>query len=290
MEYEQHSRILETNRTDSSIGALLMRPYMMPLMGFRAKVGLFMDKGEYIVKAAEDQHELAQALRLRHDVFIVELLGRKKFFGIDMDRYDMMCDHLLVMDKRSGECVGTYRLNSSRYSTEFYSQTEFDLGTLPGLPDEKLEIGRACIRQEYRKSNMMGLLWEGIYAYLAKIQARYVFGCSSITTTEPLQIALVHRYLTSSGFHRTDLGIQPRKKYLVKDLESNMKVIDLLGEAAVKEAASKLVPRLIQDYFTFGARICGEPAVDKNFKCMDVFTILDMKNLNDSYREERFVK
>ncbi|TAL35485.1 MAG: GNAT family N-acetyltransferase [Spirochaetes bacterium] len=290
MEYTQQNYGQGTGKFENGIGALFARPYMLQLAGFKAKVNLVIDKGEYIIKTAESEFELEQALKLRHEVFIVELLGRKKLFGIDMDRYDTMCDHLMVFEKLSGTCVGTYRLNSSVYSTEFYSETEFSLGSLPGLEGNKLEIGRACIKKEFRRSNMMGLLWEGIYAYMGKIAARYVFGCSSIMTVEPLQIALAQRFLLNSGFHTNELGVQPRKKYAVKNLEESMKVIDLLGPESIREAAKKLVPRLILDYFNFGARVCGDPAVDMNFKCADVFTILDLSNLNNSYKEERFIK
>ncbi len=290
MEISQGAYENTAGKYDNGIGALLARPYMLQIAGFRGKVPMEIDKGEYVVKTAENEFELEQALRLRHDVFIVELLGRKKLFGIDIDRYDMMCDHLMVVDKLSGACVGTYRLNSNLYSTDFYSESEFHLGTFPKLEGRKLEIGRACIRKDLRKSNMMGLLWEGIYAYMGKIGAQYVFGCSSIMTTEPLEIALAYRYLKDSGFHTDELGIQPRKKYAMKVTPAAQRVIDLMGPEAIKQAAGKLIPRLIVDYLKFGARVCGEPAVDKNFRCADVFTVLDLGNLNNSYKEARFVK
>ncbi len=290
MEYNQQNYIPGRQKLDGGIAALMAKPYLMQLAGFRAKISLCIDKRDFIIKTAESEYDLEQALRLRHEVFIVELLGRKRLFGIDIDRYDQMCDHLMVIDKLSGACVGTYRVNSNIYSNQFYSESEFHVGKLYGMEGNKLEIGRACIKQEYRKSNMMGLLWEGIYAYMNAIKARYVFGCSSIMTTEPLEIALVHRYLSNSGFYRNDLEIRPRNKYRVKILEGHMKVIDLLGEDTIEAAARKLVPKLINDYFTFGARVCGEPAVDKKFKCADVFTILDLENLNTAYRDERFVK
>ncbi len=80
---------------------------------------VFIEKEEYVIKTAENDFELEQALRLRHEVFIFEILGKKKLFGIDIDRYDMLCDHLLVIDKKTEQVVGTYRFNSDRYSDRF---------------------------------------------------------------------------------------------------------------------------------------------------------------------------
>ena len=61
------------------------------------------------------------------------------------------------------------------------------------------------------------------------------------------------------------------------------------GEDAVRRGKA-IIPRLIWDYLQFGAVICGEPALDTAFRCVDVFTMLDMSFLNNSYKEERFTK
>mgnify|MGYP001088854386 CR=1 FL=1 len=274
----------------ANVNTLLARPNARAISGFKAKLPICIEKDQFVVKTASDEFELEQALRLRHQVFIVELLGKKRLFGIDIDKYDTMCDHLLVVDKGSEAVIATYRLNSDRYSDRFYSENEFELSGLFALPGVKLEIGRACVHREYRRGNVMGLLWEGIHAYLGALGAQYIFGCSSIMTTDLAEIALVHRFFKGAGYHRDDLGVEPVGKYRIGNLPEVMRSIASMNFTEVTAKAEKLVPRLVRDYFKFGARICGEPALDGSFKCADVLTLLDMSFLNHSYKEERFVK
>lgn len=266
---------------------LISRPYLVQFSNYRANVKIEIDKGDFLIKTADTLDELDAVFRLRHSVFIEEMLGRKNIFGVDIDRFDKKCDHLMVVEKATGRCLGTYRLISDLYSSEFYSATEFHLGKLPELGGVKLEIGRACIDPEYRKSNMMGLLWEGIYAYLGKIGARYIFGCSSVMTQDRTAIASLYWYLNSENFSRDDLGIRPRKKYAIPTLSDDVGAVRVLGADYIENAANAVLPRLLKDYFKFGAKVCGQPALDKAFKCADLFTILDLNNLNDSYRKER---
>jgi putative hemolysin len=281
-----HNASSATNAASAfPITAFFARPYLLPLAGFRAKVPLFIDRGDFIIKTADNEEELDQALRLRPEVFIGELLGRRGIFGVDMDRFDGKCDHLIAKEKTTGRCLGTYRLISDLYCDGFYSATEFSLGRVAGLDGIKLEIGRVCIAREHRGNNMMGLLWEGIYRYMQLIRARYVFGCSSIMTTDRVDIAIAHRYLTDRGYLTSALDVAPRKKYRLTTLHADMSALSSPDDMPGR--AQRIVPRLLEDYFQFGARVCGEPALDRAFRCADYFTILDLHNLNESSRDER---
>jgi putative hemolysin len=64
---------------------------------------------------AETLQDLIDCQRLRYLVFNCELgegLARSAQIGLDRDRYDFICDHLLVRDASSGRLVGTYRMQS----------------------------------------------------------------------------------------------------------------------------------------------------------------------------------
>ncbi len=285
MQHTAYAVEVRENRTD--IASLIAKPYLFAINRFEVKVRLFIEKENFIIKTAENDFELEQVLRLRHDVFILEMLNKKRLFGIDIDKYDMMCDHLLIIEKKTGLYVGTYRLNSDLYSDEFYSEKEFNLGKLMDVPGLKLEIGRACIHREYRKSNMMGLLWEGIYAYMMLMNARYVFGCSSIMTTNPLEIGMVHRYLVDRGYTSFEMGASPRKKYQIRNLDTYVEMASKMNLQEIDARAEKLVPKLIKDYLQFGAKLYGEPALDRSFQCIDVLTMLDLSFLNNAYKERR---
>jgi putative hemolysin len=39
------------------------------------------------------------------------------------------------------------------------------------------------------------------------------------------------------------------------------------------------IPKLLRAYLTLGARICGPPALDRQFKTIDFLTLLDLETL-----------
>jgi len=94
-------------------------------------------EGRYEVRLAKNSSETAAALRLRHKVFSVEIGGEAAeaaSSGLEFDSYDFRCRHLVVIDRHSGETVGTYRLNTIETAggaRGFYSSNEFTIGELP---------------------------------------------------------------------------------------------------------------------------------------------------------------
>jgi putative hemolysin len=40
---------------------------------------------------------------------------------------------------------------------------------------------------------------------------------------------------------------------------------------------------LLQSYFRLGAKVCGRPAIDKSFRCIDFLTLLDVAQIKGSY-------
>ena len=73
------------------------------------------DVGRYRVRLAEGVEDREAACRLRFRVFNIELgegLESSYETGLDTDRFDAVCEHLLVEDKLSRRVVGTYRMQS----------------------------------------------------------------------------------------------------------------------------------------------------------------------------------
>jgi putative hemolysin len=48
------------------------------------------------------------------------------------------------------------------------------------------------------------------------------------------------------------------------------------------------VPLLFRTYLRYGAKICGPPAIDREFKTLDFFTIIDVQALDDDLRRLYF--
>lgn len=245
---------------------------------FRPKIAFEFERGNFVVKTIQSVAELDQVMRLRYEVFHREFLNRRFPFGFDSDAYDKEADHLVIQDTKLGKIVGTYRLIASTYSNAFYSATEFTIRDFLTQPGEKLEMSRACIHRDYRRGVVMTLLWRGLVEYIERINARYLFGCASIKTMDPHQVALVKRYLTSKDLVTERYNVQPLPSYRMPP-EEMTNIADLA-------AGRELVPPLLASYFKAGARVALEPALDKAFRCVDFFTVLDLKELTRSFERK----
>ena len=110
----------------------------------------------------------------------------------DFDRYDDVCDHLLVFDLDRGSgadgVVGTYRLTRRKAAEQrggFYTADEYDISTLMAYPGEILELGRSCVDSNYRTRMTMQLLWRGIATYVLHFDLALMFGCASFPGIDP---------------------------------------------------------------------------------------------------------
>ena len=244
---------------------------------FQPKVRFAIDAGNFSIKTVETPGELEEALELRHEVFYREYQNSELPWGLDVDDYDLMCDHLVIRDLQEKKLVGTYRLISSSFSEQFYSQSEFDLGTFLQSPGVKLELGRACVDKSYRSGMVMTLLWRGLAQYIRLVKADYLFGCSSVKTVDPSSVAKISKYLENQGYLSQEFGIAPLPEFrMPKDQE-------LEAEGEVKD----WIPSLLNAYLKAGAQVHGAPALDRAFGCVDYFTILKTAQLNQVF-ERRY--
>lgn len=247
---------------------------------FKPKIEVYSEVGPFLVKTVSTAEELKEALALRYQVFHREMIGKSKEVGIDVDEFDFHCDHLVIVEKKTNKIVGTYRLNCSEFSREFYSAREFNLSRILQQPGIKLELGRACIHKDYRRGVVISLLWRGIAEYMASSQAQLLFGCASIKTENPRQAALLYKYFLSRERIIPEYLAFPTKPYSMPKLDLWIQYFqNPLTEAETKEV-EELLPPLCRAYLKIGAYIGGEPAWDAEFKCIDFLTILHREDLN----------
>jgi putative hemolysin len=281
--------MLNTLVRDSLIGSLgrvsntLHSMYQMRLNRidkFKPKNEVYSEVGPFLVKTVSSVEELKEALRLRYQVFHREMLGKTKEHGIDVDEYDFHCDHLIIVEKKSQKIVGTYRLNCSEFSKDFYSAREFSLSRILQQPGIKLELGRACIHKDYRRGVVISLLWRGIAEYMASSQAQILFGCATIKTENPREAALLYKYFVEKERIVSEYMAIPTKVYTLPNIDLWIQYFkNPLTESEIKEVEA-LIPPLCRAYLKIGAYIGGEPAWDAEFKCIDFLTILHREDLN----------
>lgn len=242
-------------------------------------------EGRYAARFASQPEEIDAALRLRFEVFNLELnegLESSYITERDEDEFDQTCHHLIVVEKETNNVIGTYRLRTSemaRRANGFYTETEFDLSPLPpAVVDQSIEIGRACIDRNHRNARVLFLLWRGLALYLQFTGKRYMFGCCSLMSTDCTDGKRAFRQLKRDGHLHKYLQVLPRPEfacqaadYHTPDTEEEMEL-----------------PKLFGTYLRVGAKICGEPVIDRQFKTIDFFVIFDAREMPEKYREMFF--
>jgi putative hemolysin len=223
------------------------------------------------VRLAQSADDVRRAQRLRFEVFNLELgegLAASHAIERDVDAFDDVCDHLIVEEIATGEVVGTYRLQTGAMAAAnigYYSEREFSFSVYEQLRSEMIELGRACVHKAHRNFNLLHLLWRGIAQYAVSHKARFLVGCSSLTSQDPLKGAATYQQL--------------RRKFLVKPAWQTFPqpIFGFPCEIAAPPATEP--PKLFRAYLTIGAKICGPPAIDREFGTIDFLTLLDLQAL-----------
>ena len=236
--------------------------------------------GDFLVRLAADAADVLAAQRVRFRVFHDELgesLAGAAELGRDEDRFDAHCDHLLLIDTVSNQVVGTYRMQTAeraRGGAGFYCDGEFELAQLPlAIQNDAVELGRACILREHRRSIALFGLWRGIAEYLMRERKRYLFGCCSLTGVDVPLAATAAAWLLREGHQHTSVQVAVRAECAAAG--------PLPSVAAL--AAFELPP-LFQTYLRYGARVCGGPALDREFGTTDFLVLLDVLELSARQR------
>lgn len=248
--------------------------------------------GSLEVRLAQTAAEVRQAQKLRYQVFYEEgsatpgparLLSHR-----DIDSYDAICDHLLVIDHASRErgapaVVGTYRLLRQSLAENyggFYTAGEFDIGPLIARHKalQFLELGRSCVMAPYRNKRTVELLWHGIHAYVSQNRCDVLIGCASIEGIDPEQLALPLSFL-----HHYSRAPEP---WHARALPQRFVEMNRMAKEAVNpKEALRALPPLLKGYLRLGAYIGDGAVVDEEFGTTDVLVVLPFSVIQKRYFE-----
>jgi putative hemolysin len=247
------------------------------------------------LRQATDAQEIEACQRLRYRVFYEELganaRGDTGRAHVDSDRFDGICDHLLVVqtaESRSpdaitvedGELIGTYRLLRQEVAEKtggFYTQAEFDIEPLiRAHPDMRfLELGRSCVLRPFRTKPVVELLWQGIWNYVRAHDMHVMLGCASLEGTDPDTHALALSFLAQSS---------PPPEWSVRALpERHVEMRRLPPSDIDPRRALKDLPPLIKGYLRLGCYIGEGAVIDQQFNTIDVLIILPVSAINARY-------
>ena len=250
--------------------------------------------GSLEVRLALTTRDIRRAQRLRYKIFFEEMSasakGASMFSRRDVDHFDRLCDHLLVLDhgasnvgaaRTKPKVVGTYRLlrqDIAERNQGFYTAGEYDIAPmLTAHPQLRfLELGRSCVLKPYRTKRTVELLWAGIWAYVLHHRIDVMIGCASLEGTDPrafsLPLSFLHHFARASGDwqasawpqHGTSMNLLPR-------------------EAIDQKAALRALPPLIKGYLRLGASFGSGAVIDRRFGTTDVLVILPVTHINPRY-------
>ncbi|MGP3965480.1 GNAT family N-acetyltransferase [Nonomuraea sp. 3N208] len=226
-----------------------------------------LDTGRYTVDMATSAADLRAAQRLRYAVFAEEMGARldSPVSGLDADRFDAYCDHLLVRD--GAEVVGTYRLLPAGRTDRLYSDGEFDLRNLAPIRKGLVEAGRTCVHPDHRDGAVMALMWAGIARYMTDGGHQWLAGCCSVPLDD--QGAVAAAIVDQVPLGPEEYRVMPRNPWRARRGGAS-------GDRFVP-------PALLRGYLRLGSWVCGAPAHDRDFGTADFFVLLSMARVNHRY-------
>ncbi|MET3383533.1 GNAT family N-acetyltransferase [Variovorax paradoxus] len=241
---------------------------------------------------ADCEEDVRDAQRLRFRVFAQEMGARLTPPegtppGLDVDRFDAFCDHLLVRAvdplRGPGPLIGTYRVLTPEAALRaggFYTDTEFDLSPLAPLRGRALELGRSCVDADWRSGSVIMALWAALGQYMVDHALDTMIGCASIGLDDQGATAarLWHR-LCRTHLVEQRWRVEPR---VALPLDNGA------DADADSDTAPPAAPPLIKGYLRCGARLLGPPALDVAFNTADLPLMLRVDDVSPRYRQHFF--
>jgi len=246
--------------------------------------------GQLDVRLATSEAEIAAAQALRYQIFYDEMGATPSAAKVasrrDIDSYDAICDHLLVIDHGmpgdGPHVVGTYRLLRQVVASMnhgFYSAGEYDLSPLiaqSATGGQLLELGRSCVAPAYRNNTTITLLWRGIASYLQTHAIGHMFGCASLHGADPK----VHAAELSYLYHHHLAPPELRARALAEHYVPMDRMSPLAYDARL---TAKALPPLVKGYLRVGAMIGDGAFVDPQFNTVDVFVVMPVERITKRY-------
>ncbi len=259
--------------------------------------------GDLEVRLARTKADVKRAQRLRYDVFYREMSARPSFKaqmrGRDEDRYDAICDHLLVVDtakdpaidgerqwrsRRQPRVTGTYRVLRQEVAQNaggFYTQSEYDIAPLVAARSPRyrfMELGRSCVLKPYRNKRTVELLWHGLWTYVREHKVDVMIGCASFEGTDPDEHAMALSFLHHHALAGPEWRVRAHQ-HLHTEMNRMPK------EQVDAKAALKALPPLIKGYLRLGAKVGDGAVIDHQFGTTDVLIVLPVESIDPRYFE-----
>jgi len=237
-------------------------------------------RGDYVARFATSNADVVAAQRARHTCF-VQGAGRAPLpEGIEADRFDEICHHVLIEDGQ-GRLTCCYRVlvldDGAQVSTS-YSAQFYDLQALESYAAPMVELGRFCMVERRAghdlaaDGDVLRLAWGMLAAFVDARGAGMLFGCASFAGTDPAVYAQAFDLLAAR--HLAPSARAPRVKsaeYVPYALHSNP-VTD-------QRVAMVQMPALLKTYLAMGGWVSDHAVIDRDMNTVHVFTGVEIADI-----------
>lgn len=225
-------------------------------------------QGRYAARFAWSGADLLAAQRLRARAF----RGRDDL--ADADRFDPLCRHVLVEDRRDGRLACCFRLlplPEGRRIGDSYSAQHYDLSRLAGFDAPMLEMGRFCTDPDADDPDILRVAWAAITRFVEAQGVAFIFGCTSFQGIDAAAYADVFALLQAR--HLAPRRWQPEVK--APDV---IRFAGLRGAGHVDgRAALTRMPPLLRSYLALGGWVSDHAVVDRDLNTLHVFTGVEVR-------------
>lgn len=225
------------------------------------------EKGPYIARFAQSSDDLCAVQRLRYRAFH----GGE---GLDADRFDPICRHVMVEECQSGQLLACFRMflvPKMGPVLESYSADFYDLACMSELAGGKLEVGRFCIAPEVSDPSVLRLAWSVITRVVRQEKIDLLFGCSSFKGTDERPYEDAFALLKERHLGPVELRPKPKSQSIFRFAKKLR-----LRKANLKQA-NKSLPPLLRSYLTMGGWVSDHAVIDSEMNTLHVFTGLQIK-------------
>ncbi len=234
-----------------------IRTVRLPDMGF-------LSRGRYRARFSRGAHDIRAARALRSIAFDTD--------APDCDRFDRLCDHLLIRDRGSGAlvcCARLLHLPDGTHVADSYSAQYYELGALAEFRGAMAEVGRFCIHPDWSDPDILRVAWGAMTTYVDENQIAMLFGCSSFAGTD-------HEVYLDSFAMLQQRHLAP-ERWLpgVKSVDVIRYGFDKSRMTDAKRALQAMPP-LLRTYLMMGAWVSDHAVVDHRMNTLHVFTGLEI--------------
>lgn len=238
---------------------------------------------KFTVKFAETEEENNKAYALRYSDMLKEYRPELNILnGLDKSEYDEYAKQIICIDNDINEVVGCYRIITSDIlpkGNTFICEEEFNIDELKNSGMRIAELSRAVVKNEYRNSPVLMILFKYILNYLIEQKYRYIIGEASFHGVDKNEFVTELSYL--AHYH----GLEEYKITSKEDKQITLIDKDKIDVMKTKRS----LPPLIRAYLSFGAKVSKVSFTDWDFGSVDVFILMDSKWFNEAF-VKRFIK